>query len=413
MTKAVVKKRAFLSIAGYEPISANGRHKRFILESKQFEKTWNAAVAVSPISLSEDGAIASWKIDSHGPNWRTETDYRVLCWDDFVVADLRRSALERMPKGFAALADFIFSGTAWRYFRVSVRYGFFFLCPVLVIIASMALAVIASVVTNYFVPGGLPAYVALPFALGTFIFLIFVSGRFLYFNYMLDDWIFADEFVHRKRRALDERLDRFAREIANCGGDGGYDEVVIFAHSLGGALVIDALDRALKSDPLLGTRGTPLWLMAAGSSLLKVALHPKASWLRSAVKRVAEAPGINWVEYQTVVDVISFYRVDPVVAMGLPKGRNPVVQNVRMREMLTPVTYHRLRGNFFRLHRQWTMGNEVRYFYDYFQACCGPASLGRRVGDHYIADYFREDGSYNAESGPEDAIRKRQLIRHH
>jgi hypothetical protein len=418
MTETIVKRRAFFSIAGYEPIDARSRHKRFIFESKQFEKTWNASLTISPIAISEDNAIAFWKIDSSGPNWCTETEYRMLCWDDFVAVDLARSNLDRMPKGFAALADFIFSGTAWRYFHVSVRYGFFFLCPVLVIAISAVLAALTPSLMSYFAvpimsyPGELPAFVALAIAPTVFMILIHFSGRFLLFNYMLDDWIFAGEFVHQKRRGLDERLDRFAREIVSCERSSNYDEIVISAHSLGGALIMNALDRALKFDSQLGTRGTPLWLMATGSSLLKVALHPKADWLRAVVRRVAEAPGINWVEYQAVVDVISFYRADPIIAMGFPKGRNPTVQNVRMREMLTRETYRHLWGNFFRLHRQWIMANEVRYFYDFLQVCCGPATLGRRVVDHYIADYFGEDGSYDIESGPADVLRRRQPIEH-
>lgn len=404
MTNAIIKRRAFLFIGGYEPINATSRYKRFILESKKFEKTWKATVGISPLVESENGTVASWNVDSKGSNWRTETVYRLLRWDDFVVQDLGSSNLKRVPKGFATLIDFIFSGTAWRYFRVSVRYGFFFLCPVLIFAISAMLAIFAMGLSDYFAlhigsSGELPIYVSMFFALTVFAVLLIASGRFLFFNYMLDDWIFAGEFARQKRRALDDRLDIFAREIVGCENTRSYDEIIISAHSLGGALIMDVLDRALKLDPQLGTRGTQFWLMATGSSLLKVALHPKASWLRAAVRRVAAAPGINWIEYQAVVDVISFYKVDPLPAMGLSKDRNPIVQNVRMREMLTKQSYRHLQGNFFGLHRQWIMGNELKYFYDYFQACCGPAPLSRRVGDHNLPDYFGEDGSYDTQGG--------------
>jgi hypothetical protein len=175
--------------------------------------------------------------------------------------------------------------------------------------------------------------------------------------------------------------------------------VIISAHSLGGALIMDVLDRALKLDPELGKRGPKLWLMATGSSLLKEGLHPRADWLREAVGRVAAAEGMNWIEYQAVVDVISFYKVNPAAVMGLPEGRNPIVQKVRMRQMLAPETYKRFKGNFFRLHRQWGMGNELRYFYDYFQIICGPAPLERRVREREkLLDAFAEDGGYNAGS---------------
>jgi hypothetical protein len=42
-------------------------------------------------------------------------------------------------------------------------------------------------------------------------------------------------------------------------------------------------------------------------------------------------------------------------------------------------TYRRFHLNFLRIHRQAVMGNERRYFYDYYMLCCGPIALRDRV----------------------------------
>jgi len=397
MQSGVVRKRGFLCIGGYEPIDAGWWYRRFERELKRFEATWNAQATMSPPVISEDSALAGWKIDTKGENWRTETEYRLLRWDDFVTADFARSDLERVPKGIAALLDFVFSGAAIRYFIVSVRYGFFFLYPFVILAGIVAAAIFApKLLALLGLP--IPGLVAFVLSIAVFVGLMYVLGRVLLLNYMFDDWIFAAQFVHRSRPGLDERLDRFAREIVTCAKDTSCDEVIVSAHSLGGALIMDVLDRALKLDPQLGQHGPKLWLMATGSSLLKVALHPKAKWLREAVARVADAKGIDWIEYQAIVDVISFYKVNPVVAMGLSERRNPIVQKVKIRDMLAPETYKRFWGNFFRLHRQWSMGNERRYFYDYYQVICGPAPLARRVANNKLVDCFASDGSYDAEA---------------
>ena len=397
MQSGVVRKRGFLCIGGYEPIDAGWWYRRFERELKRFEATWNAQATMSPPVISEDSALAGWKIDTKGENWRTETEYRLLRWDDFVTADFARSDLERVPKGIAALLDFVFSGAAIRYFIVSVRYGFFFLYPFVILAGIVAAAIFApKLLALLGLP--IPGLVAFVLSIAVFVGLMYLLGRVLLLNYMFDDWIFAAQFVHRSRPGLDERLDRFAREIVTCAKDTSCDEVIVSAHSLGGALIMDVLDRALKLDPQLGQHGPKLWLMATGSSLLKVALHPKAKWLREAVARVADAKGIDWIEYQAIVDVISFYKVNPVVAMGLSERRNPIVQKVKIRDMLAPETYKRFWGNFFRLHRQWSMGNERRYFYDYYQVICGPAPLARRVADNKLVDCFASDGSYDAEA---------------
>ena len=67
---------------------------------------------------------------------------------------------------------------------------------------------------------------------------------------------------------------------------------------------------------------------ASGSSLLKIALHPAASWLREAVARVSQNQAVFWVEYQTMVDIISFYKVNPLHALKLPDTGRPRIVRV-------------------------------------------------------------------------------------
>jgi hypothetical protein len=400
MAAEIIKKRCFLCVGGYEPVGPDWWHERFVRELERFEKTWNVTAEVSkPVASDKDG-LASWKIETRGANWRVETDFVLLRWDDFVTADFARSNLERVPRGILALGDFIFSGAAYRYLRSSVRYFLFFLYPLILLAGLIGAAVaIPYALTRFGLPIAAPLAALL--AIAAFVGLLYWPGRFLLINYLLDDWIFADELVHKSRAGLEQRVDRFARELVERARDRAYDEVVVSGQSLGGALMMEIVDRALALDPALGKHGPALWLMSTGSSLLKIALHPKAEWIRAATGRVADAPSVNWVEYQAIVDVISFYKTDPVVEMGLPDRERPVVQQVKIRRMLEPATYKRFWGNFFRLHRQFVMGNELRYFYDYFQICCGPAPLARRVEQRdRLCEAFAEDGSYGGAEAP-------------
>jgi hypothetical protein len=57
-----------------------------------------------------------------------------------------------------------------------------------------------------------------------------------------------------------------------------------------------------------------------------------------------------------------------------PTGK-PIVKIIRIRMMVEEHTYRRFRLNFLRIHRQAVMGNERRYFYDYYMLCCGPLPL--------------------------------------
>ena len=63
---------------------------------------------------------------------------------------------------------------------------------------------------------------------------------------------------------------------------------------------------------------------------------------------------------------------------GIDAGRdrcNPVLWQIRFRDMLSESFYLRIRGNFFRLHYQFIMAGDRRASYDYFMFVCGPVSV--------------------------------------
>ena len=233
-------------------------------------------------------------------------------------ADAQESDWWRFPLGVAALIEFILTGTAVKYFVVAWRYGGFFLSPLIYILGMIWLSIgLTRLVVGH---SGLPysLFWAPLLAFALFVALRLIFGRRLFIRYALDDWYFARDFIHRVRPGIEERLDRFAEELVRIVRETDADEIIVDGHSLGAPLSLIVVDRALKLDPELSRRRRPLHLISSGSSLLKVALHPAAGWLREAVARVANAP-IYWVEFQALVDIINVYKVDPVVALGFAR----------------------------------------------------------------------------------------------
>jgi hypothetical protein len=394
MPKARVRKRCFVQMIGYEPVGPEHQHRRFIREMARFQKAWNVQGSVSPPRLSADGAVANWTVETWGPNWRVATDFHYFRWDDFVSADMAKSDWWRFPLGIAALMEFVLNGTVVRYFIVAWRYGGFFLYPLVLILGMMWLSISAARFAVIHVGLPYPMVLAPAVWLAVFAVLRWTVGHAVHIGYALDDWYCARDIVHRARLQLDERLDRLAHELVRLAQETDADEFVLHGHSLGAPLTLMVLDRALALDPQLGCRGKPLHLVSTGSSLLKVALHPRASWLREIVGRVANAPGVYWVEYQSLVDIINVYKVDPVVALGMPATGKPVVKIIRIRLMVEEHTYRRFHFNFLRIHRQALMGNERRYFYDYYMVCCGPLALADVVEDsEHVVAAFAPDGA--------------------
>ena len=175
------------------------------------------------------------------------------------------------------------------------------------------------------------------------------------------------------------------------GGDA--DEILVVGHSLGAALAIDLLDRALLIDPKLGEGRTRVSFLSIGSSVPKIALHRAATRFRAAVERVANAPAIFWGEYQALTDVMNFYKVDPVIDIGI-KGKSPVICQVRVKAMLDPAVYRRVKRNFYRVHCQFVSGNDRRAAYDYFMFTCGPLSAEDQVrSPDGVVTSIRPDGA--------------------
>lgn len=409
MPGPIVQKRCMLHLGGYEPMRPDRYHRRFERELRRFERTWTVSASLSPPTLSDDGLVASWRITTRGPNWQVETEFRLLRWDDLVAADQARPGWKRVLRGLGALADFLVSGAAVAYFRTNWRYGLFFAAPIVALACFTAIALALAAYVAHREP--LLAPVA---ALVVFAGLLYWPGQWLQLGYLLDDWSFAADFARRRRRDIEARLDRLAEQLLEDARSGRFDEILVSGHSFGAAFLPTLVDRALHRDPTLGRASVPLNLMSTGSSLLKVGLHPAAAWLRSAVGRIVCAPAIYWVEYQALVDIINFYRTNPVKALNLPACDKPIVRIVHIRDMLDAATYRRLRGDFFRLHRQFMMGNDKRYFYDYYLTCCGPLAFAVAVAaKEQVTMLFGSDGALDVDASTAIALPLSPSTREH
>jgi hypothetical protein len=74
--------------------------------------------------------------------------------------------------------------------------------------------------------------------------------------------------------------------------------------------------------------------------------------------RVSRAPGLFWVDYQALTEVMNFYRTDPVREWDCSPPA--IIRSVRIRHMLQPASYRRVRRNLYRVHCQFVSGNDRR-----------------------------------------------------
>ncbi len=375
MDDPLIHKRLVFHIGGYDPhILPETSYRRFVRESKRFEKTWCATVSASPLSLAADEATC--QVTTTGVNWCVETRYCLVRWDDIIGTVARQPWWQRIPLSQLAFLDFALAGALWGYIRTNWRYALFFIYPFLIFDAFVLIAGFTGEALSR-----ASASVGVGVVAGLLMFAAMVRGpcRWLGLATLFDDWIFSSKYVRAGYPVLEQRLDVIAKKIDTAARSADVDEILVIGHSLGAAIAVDLLGRVLALNPFIGERAPCIAFLSVGSSILKIGLHRGAKRLRASLQRVAAAPGIFWAEYQALTDVMNFYKTNPVSELGLTAIDRPVVRIVRIRSMLDPVSYRRIRRNFYRVHNQFISGNQRRTPYDYFMLVCGPLSAKQQV----------------------------------
>lgn len=373
-------RRLVLFLPGHDPTPMDYHHGRFANQAGRFGTLWSFRVEVGPRADDGRQPFARWNVTTEGPNWRSTTDYRILAWDDIVRALDDRPDPVRLWRGLGGLTDFLFGGAARGYFRASPRYGFFFFFPYVMVWLFALGGLIAGGLAYWLLAGTLGTLLAAlaggAVGLAGFFALFRWPGRYWRLHQALDDWDLARNYLHDATPSVDARLDAFAGVLVAAVQSGVYDEIVLVGHSLGATLMLGVLDRALDREPGLAAGPTRINLMTCGATIPKLALHARGEKVRRQAARVANTPGLTWVEYQGRHDAINFYKFHPVTlrtaGFDVIEGSQPLLRNANIKHMLSPEKLKRVRKRPMRVHYQFLLANERRASYDYFMVALGP-----------------------------------------
>jgi hypothetical protein len=214
-------------------------------------------------------------------------------------------------------------------------------------------------------------------------------------------WPYLLEYARGDRPSCWDRcIEAGAKRLIEIAKANEADEIVVVGHSGGGVTAPAVVARALELDPAVGRRGPRVVLLTPGSLMPGIGLYRGAKRVHADIRRVAIEPSILWIDAQARADVLNFYNFDPVAGIGVdagPQRCNPLIWIVRIRDMLAPEFYDKLRWNLFRMHYQFIMANDLRAPYDYLMLVCGPLPVEQwaRNGREMLAR-FAEDGTYRA-----------------
>lgn len=365
-----VTSRLVLMFPGFEPIPVEAHCRRFQREAARTAPIYGMAVEQSAVTAEPHPAAGiptgTFTVRASGEGWTTLSEIVIYGLGEINEGYAAANPVLRIVRGLGALADFIVTGTFFRYLGTGVRYGLFFIFPLLVLIAAALAAWLghwlgASLVT------AAPALAGWVLAAAGFAAIIWIASRRLHFLLVMDDWVFARDLARGRRPDIDARFARLSADVARRLSATDAGEVLFAAHSFGAIAAITALADALQADSRTERTG----LLTVGSSLLKIALHPAAGRLRGAVKAIVAAD-VPWLDVQSLTDILNFYGTKPAELIAGVSGPNQNTTKVRFRNQLEGATYRAIKRDFFRVHRQFVYGVERRSHYSYHAILCGP-----------------------------------------
>ncbi|MGE5536563.1 MAG: hypothetical protein ACM3W7_13720 [Acidobacteriota bacterium] len=383
-----VHRRLVIYVQGYDPRGLPEYYRMFRRNYRRSCELYGLRGEIGPAVNDPDRLIAEWSIVTQRDDWRVETTYKFLRWQDIIRRDFERATWWKILHMYRTYGGSLLSGVTPRIMRAHWRFGLFVLYPmVLMTIFMLIAALVGFACAKLIVSFGAPIAVAivLGVAVGFIVLaaILWATESRTYLLYLCDDGISTYQYAHGERPDWDERMEIFAGYVSDAIRKSDADEAIIVGHSSGSFLAVDVLDRALARDPALGRHGPRVRLLTLGANLPIVGFHRRAAWFRDRIKRVAEAADVDWVDYQTRHDIMNFWPFDPVTGHGIKPAagrRNPTVVAISFRDIWPPENFERRRWRFFQAHFQFLYANErLGAPYDYYLICCGPLDLVTRA----------------------------------
>ncbi len=376
-----VRRRHVIYVEGYDPIGPEGYFALFRRTCDRFQRLWPVTATLGPIEC-DSADFCHWGVETRGGNWRTDTRYEFLRLESFIQADMAMPTMWFVLRGLSWFFDDLRSGTQFRIFRASWRFGLHLLYFQLLLAAWLAVsaaiaAVLAAGIMEY-LNSATAGIIAAPVALFLSVLALRPIAERLGVVQIGSCWLVLRRFCRGRSTWLDHAIDVGALRVVAAARANDADELVVVGHSSGCVVAAAIMARALELDPDLGRRGPKPALLTLGSVLPAVALHPAAQEMRNMVRRLAGAPALTWIDCQSRKDVMCFTNFDLIGGIGLAAGTrrcNPELWRIRFREMIAPENYRRFRWSYLRVHYQYIMAGDRPAPYDYMLLVAGPAPI--------------------------------------
>ena len=369
--------RIVLHFPGFEPLDAEAHRKRYERSAAQSAAVWGFQTTVGPMEGT------GFAVDSVGEGWQTDVRMHVFDHNELLRRLADKPLPHRLAGGYCAAWRVAWQGAMVRYLRHAWRFGLFFVFPFLFTGAALALTALIALAPLLF---GVPAwaYIAsVPLGLAFFRFLFLPFSERLHTLHLFADWEMAVAMAALDRPEFNAWLEARAVE-ARAALDGEADEYLITSHSMGANIAVHVVGMLLEREPDLFA-GKKVVFASLGGAVLQCALLRSASMLRARVGLIARCPDISWLEVHCLTDAVHFYKTKVVALCGHADAPQARIAFMRVKQMLTPEHYRKIKGDLLRVHRQYVLGADRKAPFDFTAMTAGPLPAAS------FADYSQDN----------------------
>ncbi|MBX4992590.1 hypothetical protein ABID08_005329 [Rhizobium binae] len=372
----LIRKRVVLHFPGFEPLDGVAHRARYERSARQSSAVWGYSLEIgAPDADSDPLSFEVTTSGAAGPGaapatWQTKSRIYMVDHDIFVRRLRSGNTLSQIVAGFRSCAQIMLEGGMRQYFRHAWRFGLFFVFPFL--LTALAIALTAQITVAPYGLGFSPWHMLWsgPVALSFFIFAFLPFSERFHTLHLFADWAMAVALGRMHRADFNDWLEERA-SAARKALDEEAEEYVISSHSMGSNVAAHVIGILLEREPEI-FKGKRVVFATLGSAILQCALLSSASLLRARVGLIARCPEISWLDVQCLTDSINFYKVPVVAVCGHADAPPAKMLLIRVKQMLTPKHYRKIRKDQLRVHRQYVLGPDLKAPFDFTLMTSGP-----------------------------------------
>ncbi|EJZ21754.1 hypothetical protein NE852_11235 [Rhizobium sp. Pop5] len=378
----LIEKRVVLHFPGFEPLDGVAHRARYERSARQSASVWGYSVEAGapdeggdPLSfVVTTGAAATDETppeeETGSAGWQTKSRIHMVDHDVFVRRLRARGTLGQIMAGFRSCAQIMLEGGMRGYFRHAWRFGLFFLFPFL--LTALAIVLTAQIAILPYALGFSPWHMLWSglLALCFFVFAFLPFSERFHTLHLFADWEMAVALGRMDRTEFNDWLEDRATAVRKALAEEA-DEYVISSHSMGSSVAAHVIGILLEREPEI-FMGKRVVFATLGSAILQCGLMSSATLLRARVGLIARCPEIFWLDVQCLTDSINFYKVPVVAVSGHADARPAEILLIRVKQMLTPEHYRKIRKDQLRVHRQYVLGPDLKASFDFTLMTSGP-----------------------------------------